>query len=271
MSQESKRFKTPSQWNTDFTEQTFFNHLKQLLPLNEFSVFPSVEELNCWAGDFGLNDYRFVEDAKFQTLNAEDLYYEQFIHKKRLIPTRENNWHDLFNACIWLLFPKSKSYLNQIHMSEIAEHGLNPRTPVRNRVTHFDECGGILVYQDQRHLEALQNHRWREAFVEKSGQWNTATRLYIFGHANYEMLLAPYIGLTGKYLPVKVDNDFWQLTCSEQYQWLDSQLLEVLKQQTVFQQKGYLKPIPLLGIPGWWPTQNREFYDNTDYFRPLRK
>lgn len=30
-----------------------------------------------------------------------------------------------------------------------------------------------------------------------------------------------------------------------------------------------LTPLPLLGIPGWWPDNAREeFYENTRYFRP---
>jgi hypothetical protein len=30
-----------------------------------------------------------------------------------------------------------------------------------------------------------------------------------------------------------------------------------------------LSPLPLLGVPGWWPGNNHEiFYENTRYFRP---
>ena len=33
-----------------------------------------------------------------------------------------------------------------------------------------------------------------------------------------------------------------------------------------------LQPLPVLGVPGWWPGAEREsFYDDTDYFRPGRQ
>ena len=33
-----------------------------------------------------------------------------------------------------------------------------------------------------------------------------------------------------------------------------------------------LSPLPVLGIPGWWPDNERaDFYDNTDYFRSGRR
>lgn len=269
-SQQSKRFITPEQWNTEFTHQPFFKDLNALFPLRDFQRYPSVTDLNTWGETFSLPHYRFIEDAESQQHNPQDLYYEQFIYEKQLIPTRSDNWHDLFNAMIWCLFPQSKSYLNQIHIDEIKQHGLNPRSPVRNRVTHFDECGGILVYQDEGHLELLHNHQWQKSFVEKRSLWQTETRLFIFGHANYEMLLSPYIGLTGKYLPLKVNQSFWQMSLAEQYSWLDSALLQELQKPEVFAQKGHLKPIPLLGIPDWWSQQDQEFYANSDYFRPLR-
>ena len=33
-----------------------------------------------------------------------------------------------------------------------------------------------------------------------------------------------------------------------------------------------LQPLPVLGVPGWWPDNEAEgFYDNRDYFRPGRQ
>lgn len=269
MSQETRRFKTPPNWNLDFTEQPFFSDLVQLLPFANYRDFPDIATLNKLIDP--LYEYQFVDDALSQILNPERLYYEQFIHQKRQIPTRKNNWHDMFNAAIWVLFPKVKRFLNQIHIQEIDAFGLNPRTPVRNRVTHFDECGSVLLYEDPDHVEALQQHKWVDAFVEKRGFWNTSTRLIIFGHANYEMLLDPYIGLTGKYLPVRVEASFWKMPLVEQYQWLDGKLVQIMTEQGTFAKKGRLKPIPLLGIPGWWQDNDTiEFYQDQDYFRPLR-
>jgi len=33
-----------------------------------------------------------------------------------------------------------------------------------------------------------------------------------------------------------------------------------------------LSPLPVLGVPGWWPDNEREsFYDDADYFRSGRR
>jgi len=38
------------------------------------------------------------------------------------------------------------------------------------------------------------------------------------------------------------------------------------------QDNSQLYPLPMLGVPGWWPDNEQpEFYDNTDYFRAKRK
>ena len=265
----NKRFVAPEKWGAGLPEQSFFTHLKQLFPLEQYGTFPTVESLNELATSMGFREYQFMIDGDPGMVDV-DLYYEQIIHQKRLIPTRAENWHDLFNAFIWLLFPKTKARLNQLHMTEIERSGLHPRTPMRNRVTHFDECGGILVYQEQAHLQSLMEHDWHNAFVTMRERWGQGTEFYIFGHANYEMLLNPYLGLTAKYLPIQVERNFWQKSLAERYAYLDEALLALIAQQSVFSEKGHLKPLPLLGIPGWWPDNSSpKFYQNTDYFRPL--
>lgn len=270
MSQESRRFKTPQNWNLDFTQKPFFSDLAQLMRFDAYTDFPDVTVLNKLVDP--QHEYQFVDDDISQALNPDGLHYEQFIHQKQLIPTRKDNWHDLFNAAIWLLFPNTKRLLNLIHIEEIDAFGLNPRTPLRNKVTHFDECGGVLLYEDPDHLEALQLHEWKDAFVEKRKLWGTSTRLIIFGHANYEMLLAPYIGLTGKYLPIRVDASFGHMPLVEQYQWLDGKLPQMITEQSLFAKRKALKPIPLLGIPGWWrANETLTFYQDQDYFRPLTR
>lgn len=275
LNQSHKRFKTPEDWFLDWLNQPYFADIARLFDWAGVTRFPDVQLLNHWCHQSTINDIEFVCDEVVQ-MEAEQpasdlagLYYEQIIALTKQVPTRKDNWHDLFNALIWMLFPATKRYLNQLHMQEIERHGLHPRTPLRNRVTHFDECGGILVYQDEHHLQALQNHQWHASFVTLRAQWQHSTRFFVFGHANYEMLLNPYIGLTGKYIPLKVEDDFWGQSLLAQYRWLDSVLPEMLDKQQWFTQK--LKPLPLLGIPGWHPENDHpQFYANTDYFRPLR-
>ena len=46
-------------------------------------------------------DMRERFEAQTPTLLADGLHYEQRIAERRVIATREGNWHDLFNAMIW--------------------------------------------------------------------------------------------------------------------------------------------------------------------------
>ncbi len=202
------------------------------------------------------------------------LSYEAFIAQYRQVPTRTRNWHDLFNALIWRQFPKAKAALNGLHMQDIDTHGANRRTPRRDRITHFDECGVVLAYSDALVPALLADHQWHQGFVTHRQQWGKTVQAFNFGHANDEMLLNPYIGLTGKWLGVQVAAHFFEASCSlsEQLTMLDSALQERLTEENCLAQKGHLHPLPLLGVPGWWQAnQQPDFYQNRAYFMPKRR
>jgi hypothetical protein len=92
---------------------------------------------------------------------------------------------------------------------------------------------------------------------------------FIFGHANLEMLLHPFIGLTGKFLAVEVDSYFSSLAYPDQVAQLDELLVNQIRQTDLFSEHKPLSPMPLLGIPDVWDANNYPaFYANTDYFRP---
>ena len=198
-------------------------------------------------------------------------YYEQIIFEDKCIPTRACNWHDFYNACIWRLFPQTKRQLNTLHMQDIADYGVSPRTSRRDRITHFDECGVVLAYSDGEIPELLAQHQWQDAFHTHRQQWGKTVRAYVFGHANYEMLMRPHIGLTGKWLGIKVADAFWQSSLSQQYGYLDGAVSEYAATEQSFRVKPHFKPLPLLGVPGWWAAnQQVDFYHNRHYFRPKR-
>ena len=48
------------------------------------------------------------------------IYYEQRIFEQGLVPTRPANWHDFFNALIFLLFPQTKKEMNRLHVEHMA-------------------------------------------------------------------------------------------------------------------------------------------------------
>lgn len=193
-------------------------------------------------------------------------YYEQIIHEEGCVPTRENSWHDFFNALIWLQFPKTKQLLNQLHVEQISQHGVHPRTLMRNQITHFDECGLVLVGTDPSArviVDALRNHDWHQALFEKRDAWHQVIHPLVFGHANLEMLLDPFLSLTGKWLYIECEG-------INNLDNIDSLLTSHIQQNNLFSAKGQLKPLPLLGVPSWHPNQDLNFYAQTQYFRPLR-
>lgn len=261
-------------WHHDFTQQ------RTMLPMQQLDALFGLSGFTDWPNARGLNDLnKFKEHVHIPNfvcqsqLAGSDNYYEQIIHQQNIIPTRANNWHDLFNGLIWLQFPKTKRLLNQQHVEDIELHGLSPRTLRRNNLTHFDECGVVLTYHKgsvaEQLIKDLAMHRWQSVFVENRQAWGEELNCFMFGHANLEMLLQPFIGLTGKWLALEVDSQFSRESYSEQLLKIDELLVELIQQTNIFAQKKPMYPIPLLGIPSVWDANNNpDFYTNTDYFRP---
>lgn len=269
---ESPCFISSSDWHGAFLSKMHlspFRELEQMFRLSQFPAWPNAAGLNqlkASKASQGVTLPVFIDQAE---LGETQAYYEQIIFEQGVVPTRDNSWHDLFNAMIWFLFPRSKAELNSQHMEDIKLHGVSPRTQRRNRITHFDECGVVLACADAKLLTLLKAHQWQKVWIEHRDSWGRNIQAYVFGHANYEMLLEPFIGLTGKWLAVEVATDFWALSLTEQYRVLDEKLSQQVAEQDVFAKKDALFPLPLLGLPQWCDENNdNAFYANTDYFRP---
>lgn len=262
------RFTAPSFWSAALlTENPVFADVCHSFGLQNCQHWPAPALLNLWRTD---TRYRFVENALFE---ADGRYYEEYIYATAQIPTRAQNWHDIFGALIWCLFPKTKALLNQLHMAEIAEHGLKQRSRLRNKLTLFDECGLVLCLEPTalHHAEALRNHQWQQSFLSQRQDWWRGIRPMIFGHAIYEMATQPFIGLTAKSFFVDVPAGFSQWCLTDAYSFIDNKLHEQIANGTVLLDNQQLTPLPLLGVPGWYnENETAGFYNNTDYFRPLR-
>ena len=128
-----------------------------------------------------------------------DAYYESHIAATGQVPTRARNWHDLFNALAWLAWPRLKTALNARHQAAIAA-GEAKRRPIRDSATLLDECGLLMPYAERALAEAVDGMRWGELWQDRRADWGRLIDAYPLGHALPEMLLAPFIGLTGKSL-----------------------------------------------------------------------
>ena len=198
-----------------------------------------------------------VEFVPQSDLPAE-IAYEAFIFSHKRIPTRDN-LHDFFNGLCWLRFPQAKSRLNFLQAQAIASEGVGAtRGPLRDALTLFDE--NVLLLQASDDLwQTLQVRNWKKLFGELRDEWQSA-HIVIFGHALLEKLVTPYKSITAHVFRIASDVD------TKDDQALDAWLATNL-QPDYLATKPYL-PLPVLGIPGWWPeNQDLSFYLDTQVFR----
>ena len=262
------RFTPPANWSTALLlSNPIFADLCQRFSLAALTEWPDVTWLNQRQPHAAVC---FVDN---DALSADGRYYEEYIYATKQVPTRKDNWHDFFGALIWCLFPKTKALLNQLHMAEIALHGLQQRSKLRNKLTLFDECGVVVCLEPAalQHAELLRRHQWQQSFVTRRSDWWQSIRPMIFGHAIYEMATAPFIGLTAKALFIDVPQGFSQWPLTAAYSFIDNKLHEQIANQALLIDNQQLTPLPLLGVPGWYnDNETTSFYNNTDYFRPQR-
>ena len=211
---------------------------------------------------------------------AFEAQYEPRCYLKGEVQMRENNWHDLFNALVWLTFPKSKAILNARHYHALTNIIESPtrseREAVRDANTLLDESGVIIVYSDTHagdELASLLRHfKWKELFWQRREQVGTIMGFYLFGHGLYEKALEPYVGMTGQGLLLAVESAFFSWPLKQQLAHLDSLLTNHLAAPELCRHTRDLSPLPLLGVPGWAVgNHDKTYYDNTHYFRPGRR
>ena len=76
--------------------------------------------------------------------------------------------------------------------------------------------------------------------------------------------------MTAKALLVQIDAKYMALSRDELLPYLDKQLAEQVLAANIMTTPACLTPLPLAGVPGWWPDaeQDDEFYADQQVFRP---
>jgi hypothetical protein len=250
-----------SAWQTAFLSTPAFAHLRPWLERIQATYWPDLATLNQFAEAQNLRNAIGLP-IRFSPQNGAcgQHDYEIGIHRSGLVPSRECNRHDLFNALIWLAFPATKAELNAVHQTTL-QPGLN-RLPASDAATLFDESGLVLAGEDDRLARLLATRQWREAFVTRREDWKNI-RVHVIGHAVLEKLLNPWPGITAKCLFIKTraDADLKSLDAAIAEQWRNNRITNA---RTLF-------PLPVLGVPGWWPAnEDPGFYANQQVFRPSR-
>ncbi|MRV76603.1 DUF3025 domain-containing protein [Duganella sp. FT92W] len=207
-----------------------------------------------------------------QSALPDGVAYEEFIGATGNVPTREN-LHDFFNALVWLSFPRIKQQLNALQAAQIAQDGVGKsRGPARDAATLFDENAALLVVRDDEPgralVQALRGHDWHTAFVGLRDLFGRDAQVWLFGHALMEKLVAPYKAITAHTRVVLADDGYFALDGAGRRAWVDDKVARELAAEGLH--KGCFTPLPMLGVPDWWPQQDEAFYGDAAVFRPKR-
>lgn len=237
--------------------------------------WPDCAVLNQRAAARGLRNssglaLRFVPQSEHQSVFADK--YEPRIFLRGEVQMRENNWHDLFNALVWLTFPGAKAALNARHYHALCAQqaeGAPNRGPQQDALTLFDE-GGVVVMSAQPVLaRLLRDHAWKRLFWEERAALAGALGFFVFGHALYEKALQPYTGMTGRGVIIECEPVFFERPLAWQLADIDARLAAMLQGGARFTATQELAAVPVLGVPGWCAENAAAtYYDNSSYFRP---
>ena len=215
---------------------------------------PLLERLNAVSAEAALKTesgkaVRFVPPA------PGGPYYELDVFETGRVQTRPGSLHDLFNALAWLAFPRTKARLNAMHAAEFPGEprlrGAGRRGPRRDLATIFDEGGAVVVCADAALVDMLRGCRWKELFWTHRARLRAAMRCTVLGHAVMEQALEPRPGITCKVLIIPEGEP-------------DG---EAARRLPALASPKDLAPLPVFGLPGWYP-QDERFYGDARYFRP---
>jgi hypothetical protein len=181
-----------------YDESPWYAPVKPLLiELDRKARFPTADELSALHREHvearGLPGLRFVEVPRNKPRRAKgpiDLgtLYEGQVTLHGEVPTRRDDWHDLFNALAFLTFPRSKRALHarqfrilRERLGPAATKLPNARTREQDALALFDEGGLVVASAEPVGLS--------DAELAPSMRAGRA-HVVPFGHALYEHMVA---------------------------------------------------------------------------------
>lgn len=206
-------------------------------------------------------------------LLKDGLHYEERIRLGQLA-TRENNWHDLLNALVWLRYPRIKQALNAAQCRDISRVGRRERTRAQCAMTHFDEAGAIVLCSDPDLIAMWNQHDWLGLFWRERAAWDQRIAVQVFGHAILELALQPQRLLVAKCIVLMCDAETvarLRTNATAIRPQIDASIAQAIAEAAELGDPQALRPLPLSGIPGWRtdPVDER-FFSEAPCFRPVR-
>jgi hypothetical protein len=261
-------------WDPEFARRSpMFAPLRELGDKLPRIGWPNTEVLNHVAADTG----RRIVNARGQRIvfappRAGHAGFEARTFETGEVAVRFINWHDVLNALVWMTYPTAKAAINGRHNQALEQEAPGARSPQRDALTHFDEDGVVVLSSDPSLSELIRGFAWKELFWQRREAVQRGMRCFLFGHALCEKALAPFVGMTGKALIFEVQPAVLARPAAALRGEVDRlAALHLWNSQNVLHPRE-LAPLPVLGVPGWWPdNETPEFYDNAAYFRSGRR
>ncbi len=114
---------------------------------------------------------------------------------------------------------------------------------------------------------ALRRLDWQALFIDGRDRFRTHVAVRIVGHGVFEKLLAPYKALCAHAWVIDAAS---AVAPGEPDDALDACCAASLQPQAL--SAASLCPLPLLGVPGWWPaSEDPRFYADRAVFRTSRR
>ncbi len=210
---------------------------------------------------------KLSEHASVRFVGVDVLSYEDHVAETGEVPTRHASWHDLLNALVWHRFPASKLALNRLHQLARLTAGSVQRGRRRDAATLFDENGAVVFSDDPELLSLIRQMDWPQLFWQRRHEYGVRWQVLLFGHGLLDQLRQPFLGLTAHALLLPLS-----AAVAADAQAADAAIADCIACESASWTPAQLAPLPILGIPGWWPENDNEaFYDNRQYFRRERR
>ena len=250
----------------DLVDRALFEPISDWLGRSTSGGLASCDQLNDWIGDRS-SEALAPRRLRFVPPDRSPLAYEQRIHERGEIITRPDNWHDFFNALVWLRFPRTKAALNDAHLRCMRRGFGEGRGPVRDAVTQFDESGIIVASADPVLLDLLEGRFWKELFWVRRTECVAHMRFLVFGHGLYDALRAPFYRMCGRAAAIAVDRNLIEGEMDGLCDHVDTHLAARFAAD-YYPRPRALLALPLLGIPGMTPANaSPRYYDDETQFR----
>jgi hypothetical protein len=252
----------------ELAPRPLFQPLRALLLQLDASGRCGLDELNALLA--GRHGSRALSGLRFVAPDAEAIAYEARIVGRGEVVTRPHNWHDLFNALVWMRFPRAKRSLAELHAAGLSAAGADGRRgPLRDAATQFDESGIVVAAADAELLDLLAARRWRELFWDRRGQVERHVRFLVFGHGLYDALRLPFYRMCGRAAVLTAPQALLDGPLEALCAHVDGILAARFAERRFYPRPSALLALPLLGIPGVCAdSEHPGYYDDTLQFRP---